>query len=69
MNPFLAQTLPGQMSPFVAEIIGTAILIILGNGVVANMVLKGTKGQGGGWIVIAAGWGMAVYVAVFCVIR
>jgi len=55
------------MHPFLAEIIGTAILIILGNGVVANMVLNRTKGQGGGWIVITAGWGMGVYVAVFCV--
>ena len=57
------------MSPFLAELIGTAILIILGNGVVANMVLDGTKGKGGGWIVITAGWGMGVYVAVFCVNR
>jgi glycerol uptake facilitator protein len=55
------------MHPFLAEIIGTAILVILGNGVVANMVLNRTKGQGGGWIVITAGWGMAVFVAVFCV--
>src|SRR5688572_22562818 len=55
------------MHPFLAEIIGTAILVILGNGVVANVVLNRTKGQGGGWIVITAGWGMAVFVAVFCV--
>ena len=55
------------MSPFLAELIGTAILIIFGNGVVSNVVLSRTKGNGGGWIVIAAGWGMAVFVAVFCV--
>ncbi|MEA2710155.1 MAG: glycerol uptake facilitator protein [Phycisphaerales bacterium] len=55
------------MHPFLAEIIGTAILVILGNGVVANVVLNRTKGHGGGWIVITAGWGMAVFVAVFCV--
>lgn len=55
------------MKPFLAEFIGTAILIIFGNGVVANMVLNRTKGHGGGWIVITAGWGMAVFVAVFCV--
>src|SRR5688572_16175233 len=55
------------MNPFLAEIIGTAILVILGNGVVANVVLNRTKGSGGGWIVITAGWGMAVFVAVFCV--
>ncbi len=52
---------------FIAEFIGTAILILLGDGVVANVVLNKTKGNGGGWIVITAGWGMAVFVAVFCV--
>jgi glycerol uptake facilitator protein len=55
------------MHPLLAELIGTAILILLGNGVVANVVLERTKGHGGGWIVIAFGWGMAVFVAVFCV--
>ena len=57
------------MNPFVAEFLGTAILIILGNGVVANVVLNRTKGNGAGWVVITAGWGMAVFVAVFCVTR
>jgi glycerol uptake facilitator protein len=55
------------MTPFVAELIGTAILVVLGDGVVANVVLRQTKGQGAGWIVITFGWGMAVFVAVFCV--
>ncbi|WP_022834799.1 MIP/aquaporin family protein [Salisaeta longa] len=55
------------MSPFIAEIIGTAILILLGDGVVANVVLKDTLGENSGWIVITWGWGMAVFVAVFCV--
>ena len=55
------------MTPFLGEVIGTAILILLGNGVVANVVLTGTKGEGGGWIVITWGWGMAVFVAVFTV--
>lgn len=55
------------MNPFLGEIIGTAILILLGNGVVANVVLKGTKGQNSGWIVITWGWGMGVFVAVFTV--
>jgi glycerol uptake facilitator protein len=54
------------MTPFAAELIGTAILIVLGNGVVANVVLGKTKGHGAGWIVITFGWGMAVYVGVFC---
>jgi glycerol uptake facilitator protein len=58
-----------HLQPFLAELIGTAILIIFGNGVVANVVLSKTKGQGGGWIVIAFGWGMGVFVAVFCVGR
>lgn len=55
------------MTPFLAELIGTALLILLGNGVVANCVLNDTKGHGGGWIVITWGWGMAVFVAVFSV--
>ena len=52
------------MSAFLGEFIGTAILIILGNGVVANVVLNKTKGNNSGWIVIAFGWGMAVYMGV-----
>jgi glycerol uptake facilitator protein len=55
------------MNPFLGEVIGTAILILLGDGVVANVVLKGTKGENSGWIVITWGWGMAVFVAVFTV--
>jgi glycerol uptake facilitator protein len=53
------------MSPFLSECIGTAILIILGNGVVSNVVLNKTKGQNSGWIVITFGWAMAVFVAVY----
>ena len=52
------------MSSFLGEFIGTAILILLGDGVVANVVLKNTKGHNSGWIVIAFGWGMAVFVGV-----
>jgi glycerol uptake facilitator protein len=52
------------MSPFIAELIGTMILILLGNGVVANVVLKGTKGNGSGWIVITTGWALAVFAGV-----
>ena len=55
------------MNPYIAEIIGTALLILLGDGVVANVVLKGTKGEKAGWIAITAGWGLAVFVAVFAV--
>jgi glycerol uptake facilitator protein len=53
------------MTPFLGEIIGTALLILLGDGVVANVVLKGTKGNNSGWIVITVGWAMAVFVGVF----
>ena len=56
-----------KQHPYLAEFIGTAILIIFGNGVVANVVLNRTKGHNGGWIVITAGWAMAVFIAVFCV--
>ncbi len=52
------------MTPFIAEIIGTALLILLGQGVVANVVLNKTIGNNSGWIVITAGWALAVYVAV-----
>jgi glycerol uptake facilitator protein len=55
------------MQTFLAEFVGTALLILLGNGVVANVVLPNTKGSGSGWIVITFGWGMAVFVAVWCV--
>ena len=55
------------MNAFLAEFIGTALLLLLGDGVVANVVLKGTKGHGSGWIVITWGWGIAVFMAVFCV--
>lgn len=52
------------MSPFTAEYMGTLLLILLGNGVVANVVLTDTKGNNSGWIVITTGWGLAVYVGV-----
>lgn len=54
------------MNPYLAEFIGTTILVIFGNGVVANVVLARTKGQNSGWIVITAGWALAVFVGVFC---
>ena len=53
------------MSPYVAEFVGTMLLILLGDGVVANVVLRGTKGNGAGWIVITWGWAIAVFVGVF----
>lgn len=50
---------------FVAELVGTAILILLGDGVVANVLLRESKGEGAGWIVITAGWGFAVAAGVY----
>ena len=55
------------MSIFGAEAIGTGILVLLGDGVVAAVLLNRSKAQNGGWIVIALGWGMAVALAVFAV--
>ena len=52
------------MTAFIAELIGTGTLVLLGNGVVANVVLTDTKGQNSGWIVITTGWALAVYVGV-----
>ncbi|SIQ03250.1 glycerol uptake facilitator protein [Chryseobacterium sp. RU37D] len=52
------------MTPFIAEVIGTMLLILLGNGVVANVVLKDTKGNNSGWIVITTAWALAVFVGV-----
>jgi glycerol uptake facilitator protein len=55
------------MSPYLAEVVGTALLILFGDGVVANVLLNKSKGQNGGWIVITAGWGLAVMVAAYSV--
>ncbi len=55
------------MSLFLGELIGTTLLVLLGDGVVANVVLKNTKGSNGGWIVITFGWAMGVFVGVFSV--
>jgi glycerol uptake facilitator protein len=52
------------MSAFSAELVGTFILILLGTGAVANTILKGTKGNNGGWIVITTGWALAVFAGV-----
>ncbi|RWY55516.1 MIP/aquaporin family protein [Mucilaginibacter gilvus] len=52
------------MSPFLAELLGTMLLILLGNGVVANVLLTDTKGNNSGWLVITTAWGLAVFVGV-----
>lgn len=55
------------MEAYLGEILGTFLLIFLGNGVVANVLLKDTKGNGAGWVVITLAWGFSVFVAVFVV--
>ncbi len=52
------------MNTYLSEFIGAAILLLMGAGVVANVVLSGAKGNGGGWIVITTGWALGVYIAV-----
>ena len=52
------------MNAYLAEFIGTAVLILLGNGVVANVCLKQTKGNNSGWIVITTAWALAVFIGV-----
>lgn len=55
------------MSPFLGELLGTATLIVFGDGVVANVVLARTKGNNSGWIVIVTGWALAVTISVYAV--
>jgi glycerol uptake facilitator protein len=57
------------MQSLVAEVVGTMLLVLLGDGVVANVVLSRTKGQNSGWIVITVGWAVAVAMAVYAVGR
>jgi glycerol uptake facilitator protein len=57
------------MQTLFAEAIGTMILVLLGDGVVANVLLARSKGQGAGWLVITIGWGVAVAMAVYAVGR
>ena len=53
------------MIVYIFEFIGTAMLILIGNGIVANIVLKGTKGSDSGWTGISLAWGIAVFIGVF----
>ncbi|MEP3373767.1 MAG: MIP/aquaporin family protein [Maribacter dokdonensis] len=53
------------MITYIFEFIGTALLILIGNGIVANLVLKGTKGSDSGWTGISLAWGIAVFIGVF----
>ena len=53
------------MEPYIAEFIGTALLLLLGSGVVANVLLEQSKGQNGGWLVICWAWAIAVFLGVY----
>jgi len=53
------------MSAYIFEFVGTMMLILIGNGIVANAVLKGTKGSDSGWVGISLAWGIAVFIGVF----
>lgn len=55
------------MNPYLAEFVGTAILILFGAGVVANVNLKGSAAKGGGWVVISFAWGFGVALGVYAV--
>jgi len=55
------------MSPYLAEFFGTLILILLGDGVVASVLLKGSKAENAGWFVIVVAWGLAVTLAIYAV--
>ena len=55
------------MSNFIAEMVGTALLVLLGDGVVGGVVLKRSKAENSGWVVIAIGWGLAVAMAIYAV--
>lgn len=52
------------MTPVLAEFIGTAVMLLLGTGVCANVSLARTKGNGAGWIVVIVTWAMAVFTGV-----
>jgi len=55
------------MNVYVAELIGTMLLILLGNGVVAGVLLKESKAENGGWLIITLAWGLAVSMAIYAV--
>ncbi len=57
------------MKPFVAEIVGTAMLLLLGDGVVAGVLLGKSKAQDSGWIVITTGWALAVAIPIYAIGR
>lgn len=57
-----------HLSPVFGEFMGTAMLMLLGNGVCASTALRGSKGEGAGWLIVTIGWGFAVFCAVLTAI-
>src|SRR5262245_44816567 len=57
------------MNPFVGELVGTALLILLGDGIVAGVLLGRSKAHGAGWLAITCGWAVAVCVGVYAAAR
>jgi glycerol uptake facilitator protein len=57
------------MQAYLGEFFGTMLLIVLGDGVVAGVLLRNSKAENSGWVVITLGWAMAVAVAVYCVTK
>jgi glycerol uptake facilitator protein len=57
------------MSPYLAEFLGTMLLTLLGNGVVAGVLLRDSKAENAGWLTIVFGWGLAVTLAIYAVGR
>ncbi|MFZ0979572.1 MAG: aquaporin, partial [Candidatus Acidiferrales bacterium] len=55
-------------SPFVGEFVGTSVLVLMGDGVVANVVLKRSKAEGAGWMVVTTGWCFAVLAGIFAAV-
>lgn len=54
-----------MLSPVVGEFMGTMVLVLLGNGVIADVALARSKAEGGGWIVVSAGWAFAAMAGIF----
>lgn len=56
-----------KLTPFLAELVGTMLLIVFGGGVVGGVLMRKSKAEGAGWVVITIGWGLAVAIAVYAV--
>ena len=69
LSPTAAPTIPAAGQMFMSEFLGTAILLLLGGGVVATSLLPRSKGKDAGWVLITFGWGLAVFAGVYVAFR